>query len=195
MPPDPPELGNLALDFLHTRRRARGGAIDLVRTPDALVAWLVTHAGEPTASRLMGPLEPPIGRLLLEEARRLRGDIGTLVETYAASGSLHPVASYGINRLLEAGPRSLRLVTEAGSPALVETLHARGHLGPLVVIAEAAAHLVSTVEPGRVRACASAACGAWFADTSKGGRRRWCSMARCGNRQKASAHRARGRTG
>jgi predicted RNA-binding Zn ribbon-like protein len=192
---DAPELGNLALDFLHTLRRTRRGMLDLVRTPDTLAAWLITHAGEQAASQLVVPLDPPAGRLLLDEGRRLRRDIGALVATYARSGTLDQAAAYGINRLLDACPRSSRLITDAGRPALVERAHARTCLAPLAPVADAAARLVSACEPGRIRTCASPTCGAWFVDTSKGGRRRWCSMARCGNRQKASAHRARGRTG
>jgi predicted RNA-binding Zn ribbon-like protein len=185
-----PELGNLSLDFLHTLRRSRGGLLDLVRTPEALAAWLFTHAGEP-ASHLQEPLPPPDGRRLLDEARRLRRDVGLLVATYARSGSLDEAAAYGINRVLEGCPRTARLVTEAGSPALVERTRGLDFLSALGPVAEAAARLVTTVEPARIRRCSSEQCGAWFVDRSKGNRRRWCSMAGCGNRQKAAVHRSR----
>ena len=67
----------------------------------------------------------------------------------------------------------------------------------LAPIARSAAHVVTDVEPARLRLCAAADCETWFIDTSKGGRRRWCSMARCGNRTKAARHRrrTRGRAG
>jgi predicted RNA-binding Zn ribbon-like protein len=191
---DAPELGNLALDFLHTLRRSRGELLDVVRTADLLAAWLVTHVGE-AASPLLRPLTPPEGRLLLEEARRLRRDVGVLVATYARSGSLDEGGAYGVNRFLEACPRSPRLVIEGGRPVLVERIHPAGGLAPLGPIADAAARLVCTFAPIRIRECASDRCGAWFVDTSKGGRRRWCSMAGCGNRTKASAHRSRRRGG
>jgi predicted RNA-binding Zn ribbon-like protein len=191
---DAPDLGNLALDFLHTLRRWRGELLDVVHTPDKMAAWLVTHVGD-AASPLFLPLTPPDGRLLLDEARRLRRDVGSLVATYARSGSLDVDAAYGVNRVLEACPRSSRLVTEDGRPVLVERADPAGALVALGPIAEAAARLVCTFPPVRVRECASDRCGAWFVDTSRGGRRRWCSMAGCGNRTKASTHRSRQRQG
>ena len=192
---DSPELGNLALDFLHTLRRTRRGMLDLVRTPESLVAWLVTHGGERAARRLQDPVPPSDGRLLLDEAQRLRRDIGMLVSSYAQSGALEPAAAYGVNRILAACPRSWTLMTEAGRVVLSEQELAQGCLGSLSGIAEAAAQLVSTFEPARIRRCASGMCSAWFVDTSKAGRRRWCSMALCGNREKASVHRSRPRSG
>jgi len=188
-----PELGSLALDFLHTLRRTRRGVQDLVRTPEALTAWLVTHGGDRAARRLQDPVSPSDGRLLLDEARRLRRDIGVLVSSYARSGALDAAAGYGVNRVLAASPHSWMMMTEAGRVVLAERDLARGCLASLGVIAEAAARLVSTFEPSRIRRCASDTCSAWFVDTSKGGRRRWCSMALCGNREKASVHRSRPR--
>lgn len=161
-----------------------------MRTPETMAAWLLTHAGA-AASRLHDPLHPPDARLLLDEAQRLRSDVGALVASYARTGELDPGAARGVNRILESCRRSTVLVTDAGRPALVERAHGSGFLVVLGPIAEAAARLVCTVEPGRIRSCASDRCNAWFMDTSRGGRRRWCSMATCGNREKASTHRWR----
>jgi predicted RNA-binding Zn ribbon-like protein len=145
--------------------------------------------------RLRDPVPPSDARLLLDEAQRLRQDIGVLVSSYAGSGALEPAAAYGVNRVLAACPRSWMLMTEAGRVVLSERELAQGCFGSLSGIAAAAAQLVSTFEPSRIRRCASEACGAWFVDTSKAGRRRWCSMALCGNREKASVHRSRLRSG
>ena len=79
----------------------------------------------------------------------------------------------------------------SGLPALVERTRGLDFLSALGPVAEAAARLVTTVEPARIRRCSSEQCGAWFVDRSKGNRRRWCSMAGCGNRQKAAVHRSR----
>src|SRR5688500_2389122 len=180
-PPGNPELGSLALDFLHTLRRTRVGTLDLVGTPEGLATWLLTYGDQRTASRLREPLSPPDGRLLLDEAQRLRTDIAVLVSTYASSGSVDAGAAFGINRVLRACPRTWLLVAD-GRPVVVEHAESRGGLATLSSIAEAAARLVATVQPVRIRACAARSCGAWFVDTSKGGRRKWCSMAGCGNR-------------
>jgi len=57
--------------------------------------------------------------------------------------------------------------------------------GPLWVVAESAATLLTGGEPSRIRQCAGDPCGWLFYDTSRNRRRRWCSMEVCGNRAKA----------
>lgn len=46
----------------------------------------------------------------------------------------------------------------------------------------------------RLRRCAAAGCGRWYADTSRNSSRRYCSHA-CASRTTVAAHRARTRTG
>jgi predicted RNA-binding Zn ribbon-like protein len=183
-----PDLGNLALEFLDTLRRAPDGGGDRLRTPQDLLDWLAKHA----APGQVDGAAPTVSeaRILLEEGRRLREDIRGMVED-REKGRIPEWAVFGVNRVLAAGPRAWRLADSGGRPTLVETPIGTGPLRLLEPIARAAADLVTRVPADRLRRCASDRCGAWFVDTSKGGQRRWCSMALCGNREKAAAHRAK----
>jgi predicted RNA-binding Zn ribbon-like protein len=189
-----PERSNLALDFLHTVRRTRHGLVDLLATPGDLLVWLDGQGTSAPDHYLVGRVSVPEARTLLDEARRLRADIGALVEARATGGQLPALALYGLNRALAAGRWSWRLTPASSGGSVLEAHEEPATrfegLGP---IALAAARLVTGVEASRLRRCASPRCGAWFVDTSKGGRRRWCSMARCGNREKAATHRGKRR--
>lgn len=189
------DLGSLALDFLHTLRRTRQGTVDLVNTPEDLLSWLAAHPEGGLSTELRARVDVPTARSLLSEARRLRADIGALVEAHALGRQPPTLAVHGVQRVLSATRWSWHLQQTPVGPQLVD--HAAGDvpicvLGP---VALAAARLVTRVDSSRLRACASARCGVWFVDTSKGGRRRWCSMARCGNRAKAAVHRSKERAG
>ncbi len=188
-------LGSLALDFLHTLRRTRHGTVDLVHTPEDLVGWLTAHPEGGLGAESQAPIGVPAARALLTEARRLRADIGALVEAHARRQEPPSLATHGIQRVLSATHWSWHLERTPGGPRLVERAAGDMPICLLGPVALAAARLVTRVEPSRLRACASARCGAWFVDTSKGGRRRWCSMARCGNRAKAATHRSRKQPG
>jgi predicted RNA-binding Zn ribbon-like protein len=62
---------------------------------------------------------------------------------------------------------------------------------PFWFIARSAADLLTSLELGRVRICASDDCQWLFLDTSKNQSRRWCDMKVCGNRAKARRHQDR----
>lgn len=189
------ECGSLALDFLNTLRRARHGAVDVVHTPDDLLSWLAAHPECGLGPELRARVSVPSARSLLDEARRLRADVGTLVEAHSRRRAPPTLALHGIERVLSATPWSWHIEQTPGGLELVERAAGDMPLRLLGPIALAAARLVTRVDPSRLRACASAPCGMWFVDTSKGGRRRWCSMARCGNREKAANHRSKVRAG
>lgn len=190
------ELGNLALEFLHTVRRSRHGVVDLLPSPSDLLVWLDRHHAPGANLRVREPVSVPDARTLFDEARRLRSDIGALVEARARGTPIPALALYGLNRILAASPWSWRLTpAPSGGLALEAREGDRPTLAPLGPIALAAARLVTTADASRLRRCASPRCGAWFVDTSKGGRRRWCSMSRCGNREKAATHRGKRRVG
>lgn len=186
------EFGSLALDFLHTVRRTRHGVEDLLATPSNLLMWLDRHRDMRRARDLVGRVSVPEARTLLDEARRLRADIGALVEAISTGQPVPALPLYGLNRVLGATRWSWRLTPTGAGGAVLEAQRedtkALEALGP---VALAAARLVTSVDASRLRRCASRRCGTWFVDTSKGGRRRWCSMARCGNQEKAATHRGK----
>jgi predicted RNA-binding Zn ribbon-like protein len=188
--------GSLALHFLNTagdkasaRTQARSGAGERLRTAADVRRWLGEHA--PLADTHGSPPSAPEGRILLDEALRLRTHIREALEAHRLGRRVPALALLGINRALHASPITRTLELDTDGLALME--HSTGSLplSSLAAIALDAARLLSTVAPARIRRCASSDCGAWFVDTSKGGRRRWCSMARCGNRAKAATHRRR----
>jgi len=187
------DSGSLALDFLNTLSNGDGPEpLDAIGTPADLLAFLdAAGLGAPLGSMTPSLRLPPAARILLTEARRLRGDLSDLFEAVGAGTRVPGHILYGLNRLLEAGPTSTRISIGEDGPLLMPVRAGEGPLAALAPIALAAARLVAETDPDRIRRCDSEACGRWFVDTSKGGRRRWCSMATCGNRAKAARHRSR----
>jgi predicted RNA-binding Zn ribbon-like protein len=185
----------LALDFLDTLRQTRHGVLDLVHTPADLLAWLTAQPECAVGADLPTSLAIPVARSLLDDARRLRSDVAALVEAHARGQPYPSLARHGIDRVLHVTRWSWRLVPTPSGLDLREHAAVAMPISLLGPIALSAARLLTSVEPGRLRRCASDSCGTWFVDTSKGGRRRWCSMARCGNRAKAAIHRAKERAG
>jgi len=180
----------LALELVNTRGRDRGPEPDRLETPAGLLDWLDERG-------ILGPgvLElrrsPPEARVLHAESLRLREAIASAFESFSALGEVPSGLAFGIDRVLAAGTVSRGLVAESGGLRLVERPKEGTLLALLAPIALDAAFVLTRTDPGRLRRCASARCGAWFVDTSKGGRRKWCSMATCGNRAKATTHRRR----
>jgi predicted RNA-binding Zn ribbon-like protein len=178
--------GSLALDFLHTLRSTRAGRTDLIHAPQDLSAWLADRVDG--AARLLSTSEAAV---LAVEARRLRADIGALVEAHHEGREIPDWARAGLDRVLAAAHWSRRLERTREGLRIVERAEGSSPLRALAPVALAAVRLITEVPQGRLRPCARSRCGTWFIDTSKGGRRRWCSMARCGNREKAAAFRAK----
>lgn len=184
----PSQTRSLALDFANTAGVPGRRRPDAWRTPADLLAWLDARVVEPLG------LEPsrasfPDAVLLFGEARRLREHVGHALEAFRRTERVPSDALHGIDRVLAASRVSRRLVSGPAGTELVEVETGSDPLSALVPVALAAARLLTTEEPKRLRRCASADCSEWFLDTSKAGRRKWCSMGRCGNRAKAARHR------
>jgi len=180
------DAGSLALDFLNTGRQASNASVELIPDHTELVRWL-SEAG--LVSDDATPLPTPEARILLSEARRLRGAIDKLVAAHARRGALPPEALHVLNRALDVGRTSTKVERrEDGGLTLVTYESSTSVLSPLFKVALSAALLLVESRPQRVRRCASEVCRLWFLDTSKNGRRRWCSMAICGNRAKVARH-------
>jgi predicted RNA-binding Zn ribbon-like protein len=175
--------GRLCLAFVATvGERWRGGFERLRRPPD-LGRWYVE-------SGLLAE-EIPVTSADLASARELRE-------------AIHRHAK----RVVDGRPGSRDdegLMTEAAShPDLVPVLRhgamtrvppARGAArAALSTVARDAIDMFATVDPARLRECASPECGLLFVDTSRPGRRRWCSSDACGGQARSAAYRSRSRT-
>ena len=97
-----------------------------------------------------------------------------LVNDAASHPDLVPVLRHG----------TMTRVAPRGAPA-----HA-----VLSTVARDAIALFASVDPGRLRECASPECGLLFVDSSRPGHRRWCSSGACGGQARAAAFRRRSQT-
>ena len=191
------DAGAIALDLLNTRYLDKDQVLDLLRSPEDIVDWLIA-TGLPIEAALREPsFSTPSRRILFAETQWLRQDVLLIIETLVSEGRPPPYTVDALNRVLRESTYSFRLTSSTNS-RLGEQSHdplelntdesASSVLGLLQPIALSAARLVTEANPMRIRQCASESCICWFLDTSKSGRRRWCSMARCGNRAKVAKH-------
>ncbi len=123
---------------------------------------------------------------VLADARRLRSHLHTAVIDPADRRALSTVSSF----LREAGKHAELRPGGDGRPRW-EFQRGAGLTLPLLVVAHAAADLLTAADLTQVRACPGEGCGWLFLD--RRGRRRWCSMSSCGNRAKVRAHAERHR--
>lgn len=168
--------GNLALDFLGTRKWRRSEAEELLRTPDDLAAWIAA-AGlvpEPVAVDAAG----------LDRGVELREALYRVVAARSRGGAARSEDLEVVNHAAAAAPP--RPVLEAQGVRWVGDL-------PAVLSAVARAG-VDAISPGvveLVKECGREECTRVFVDRSRGGRRAWCGMDECGNRVNAAAYRRR----
>jgi predicted RNA-binding Zn ribbon-like protein len=173
--------GHPAVDFCNTMAGWDDPRpADYLTSFDHLVMWaagaglldvpVATHLRRRAASR------PGEALRALEDARAFRAALRAVLLDSRPGTQWRLVRSV----VLEA-TAAIRLGLVDGLPRWVLP-PALGPRLPLLAIARSAAELLTTREPGAVRACPGAACGWVFLDPT--GRRRWCTMAACGNRAK-----------
>ena len=180
------EAGNLALDLVNTRPRSGGRQVDHLTGAEAVDAWLA-------AAGLTGPgavlaLASRLRERVLVDARALRSAVEAVAEALRDGTAVREGAVEVVNGMLATCAWTHRVegTTKGFRRSDVPTpTDASALLAP---VAEAAAELLLTVDPNRVRQCDDPDCVLWFVDTTRNGRRRWCSMERCGNRAKSAAH-------
>jgi predicted RNA-binding Zn ribbon-like protein len=167
----------LVQDFVNSRELRP--AVEDLRTPEQLIAWLGTH----------GLLEPgaPVTETDLAEAVRVRealrdllsAKVGIEVDLEAAKGEIDAAAR-------RAG---LELRFDPTCPRVEPTVGGvRGAIGRILV--EVYDEMVDGIWE-RMKACKAEDCRWAFLDTSKNKSRAWCSMESCGNRAKVNAYRQR----
>ncbi|MEW9550209.1 ABATE domain-containing protein [Nonomuraea sp. NPDC050783] len=171
--------GNLGLDLAGTVGHRRGARVDLLATPGDLARWTVA------AQLLTSP--PDVDADGLAEAVALREAIYRLATAARTGAPYAPADRETLNRAAAHEPAGVLLAAHG--------LERRGDLrAALSTAARAAAELLGGPQAALVRECEAAPCTRLYVDTSHRRTRRWCDMRGCGNRAKAAAFRARGRT-
>ena len=179
--------GHPALDFLNTRMKVNEDLVDLFESDQDVLHWL-KQAGfpVPTVDRGTASLS------LLHSARSLRESIRALVEKRKAGKRGDPSI---LNSFLAASQSYSLLVWNKPGTLTLDTVRRQNTAESILApVAEAAAHLLTTVNFELVKRCEDETCVLWFTDQTKSHRRRWCSMELCGNRHKVAAYRQRRRT-
>lgn len=181
----------LCLDFVNTQVAGVGAPRELLTSFENLIDWLVQarvfepHAAQAAFKRWRGGHE---AARVLAQARTLRAVLRTMAERLVQGKSVPPGTVDAINAVLAVQRSPLQLVQNRGNYELRREIELKQPLQLLVLVAEAAAHLLAHGDPSLVKKCGNPNCILYFYDTTKNHRRRWCSMAVCGNRMKAAAH-------
>lgn len=171
--------GDLALDFVGTRKRRRDAVPEeTLGTPASLRSWLLESGVVDTAC---GPDE-------LAAAIAVREAIYVLV-TARLSGSSYDESALTLVNGVARGPAVITQLTAAGRRTEGTAEQA---------LSSIARHAIGTLGgPGaeQMRECGLPECTMVYLDHSRGGRREWCAMESCGNKIKARAYRARKKAG
>lgn len=183
------------LDFLNTRPAGRGGPVELLRSLDDLLAWLLAaglvRAAEARRARKWSTRSQ--ARQVMQEAWKLRTLLRESVERRLQGKPVPAETIQAVNRALERRSTRMELARNGKQWELREDLQVEQPQDLLVPIAQAAADLLADAEHRLIRKCGNPRCVLYFWDTTKNRRRRWCSMKACGNRMKAAAHYHRSR--
>lgn len=166
----------LALDLVNTR--PSGG--DLLRTPQALAAWVRLQA-----ERLDEDLPAPT-REDLAAVHTVREHIASAVGALLDGRRPPPEALRGLEETLAAAPTVRHL--EWDGKSVVEIPRRSGDPGARVAaaLADAAMDLLTDPGIGRLRRCAADDCVMVFLPAHP--RRQWCSPERCGNRARVARY-------
>ncbi|MER6631064.1 ABATE domain-containing protein [Streptomyces sp. NPDC000987] len=174
--------GALCLELLTTGGPGAFARYEVLHQPADLAAWV-------TRSRLPDGLEVSVSDRELTWARTVRDALFRLTAARAHGRRLDPRDLDVVNAAAAEPPLVARIApdgTHAWAPGATAT-------ALLSTVARDAVGLFTGPHADRIRVCDAHDCHLLFVDTSRPGRRRWCAMEHCGNREKARAHRSRGR--
>lgn len=168
-----------ALDFVATVGERGTTDVELLRTPDDLVAW-IRESGLVDDVTTLGPAD-------LARARAVREALFALVRALLEGEPPPPAARRAANAAA-AGPGPRPVLDATGV-----VRHRGGLDAVLAALATDVLDLHGDADRPLLSWCADARCTRPFVDRSRGRRRRWCGMRGCGDRAKAAAYRARHR--
>ena len=195
--------GQLALDFVNTasHRPAPGETEELrehLGSYGDLIAWATEARALPDCAP--GDLEkaarqhPKIAARTLEDARAFRESLYRIFTAFAASGSAPDADMARLNELFRRANAHRTLSCNDnkthGAPTFdwawdASSAELERVIWPVVL---AAAELLTSGDPQRLKECGGDHCNWLFVDQSKNRSRRWCTMQDCGNKVKARRH-------
>ena len=190
-------FGNhLAFDFVNTLEGRFHDPVDLLGSVEELIAWLVdaglVEAGAREGLEQRCAADPTTSNRALEKAIALREALWRVFFALASGDAVPEEAIEEVNRVLALAPRIVQLEPTAGRNVGCRTvLTADELLSYVVLLAEAAARFLSSLDLSRLRKCSDPTCSGLFYDRSQAAERRWCEMKTCGNRAKAARHYSR----
>jgi predicted RNA-binding Zn ribbon-like protein len=176
--------GDLALDFVNTADRPKGGPVveqEKLASPEALIDW-AKAAGIATEADVRGWRNHDL-RPLLRNAFELREAIFRIFYEHASGDRPKESNLELLNRALREAAQNSEIV-EHGGEFRKEWKNSSDPRRILWQVAESAGRLLTSKTAERVKFCGSDTCRWLFLDTSKNHTRRWCEMRVCGNRAK-----------
>lgn len=171
----------LAFDFVNTEIIARRKPVDLLTTPDDLLAWWNAAQDH---YQIHVPVSLQTAQATFTRAKELRGALRRLFTAVVEQTDLIPDDLDTLNAVLGAGHTRLMLM-----PDQRFTIN---HVGDedhamLLTIAHSASWLLTECERDRLHKCKNGSCVLMFLDTTKNGSRVWCSID-CMNRARSAEH-------
>ena len=176
------ETGRVSLDLIATLGDRFGEALERLKDPKALAAWLNDVAGR--------RFHDPLGDEDLAKSLRLRDSLCRVFDALYAGDVPAKTDIETVNRFAAQQPAVPLLLPDGRTLASSGNLKLDDVLGE---IARDAIDLLTGDEFAKTKRCAAEDCSVLFVDRSRPGKRRWCSMSRCGNREKKRGYNARAR--
>lgn len=185
--------GDPSVDYVNTVDWTPGGLTrELMTSYPALLDWAVGARLLDGASRqelgLCAAREPGAAAEVAERARQFRGRLRAVLQE-AANGLVAGETLAGISAMAEAAASRRRLVPGSSgesSPVRWDVDQPLPLDHPLLLVASAAAALLTSADARRLRTCGGDDCGWMYVDRSRNGKRRWCEMGTCGTRAKST---------
>jgi predicted RNA-binding Zn ribbon-like protein len=191
--------GHLALDFANTAGwHASDERSEWFTSYEEWLAWL--RAGKTVPASVLTALEteaerdPSRARRALSKVIDCRELVYRVFTAISQGRAPTPLDLETIHRAHLAALSAAKPNWERGKFTLGWSYDSSDLTAPLHPLMVAAAELLESPPPDRLRQCGNHPCGWLFIDQSKNGSRRWCSSAECGNQTRVREFRARRRS-